>query len=147
MELVMAIKKEKITFIYVVTFLAFFIVLSSGQSVFGDVLFIGETNHSGDMGTTSDDPVSSEDFTADTHFEDEEFEDKKSHVKVTNPVAVFSAAVKEILNKTGAVVSDAFRSITDAVALSDNQWPIALAGLLFLMLMMRFRKRARKTKF
>ena len=64
-------------------------------------------------------------------------------MKVKNPVNVFMSKV----NGAGSAVNSAVRDIAASGVNQENNMVFALAGLFFLFLMLRFRKRSKKSRF
>jgi hypothetical protein len=142
--------QQRLSLTGVVALLMLVLFASSGRQAFADVLFIGGSSKDDikqeALAEKAQEPEELDKF-LDALFVDEEFIDDDSTVKAPNPVAVLSTSIRERLDGMGSVMDITLRSLTHAAASENGQWTFPVAGLLFLMLMMRFRRRTKKSKF
>ena len=128
-----------------VTFLFIVLLVSSSTVAYADVLYIGEPE---DAASAGDDEALLESFEIDELFVDvEHVVDEATPVKKSNPVAVLTGSVNKKIKGVGNAVDVALRGRINSAFAVQNQWPFLLAGLLFLMLLMRLKRRTRKNKF
>ncbi len=136
--------QQRISLRTVFGFLVITLLASSATAAYGDVFFLGEAR---DTGFVENEVTSQESLAFDAFFEDEEPVDEARVTKASNPVVVLSSVIRMKLDGVGSAVDVAFRESINTTYGRQNQWPILLAGLLFLMLVMRLRRRTRKSKF
>jgi hypothetical protein len=108
-------------------FLIIILLASLAPSAHADVLFIGEPEEAA--------------------VEGDEFTDEAAMKKKSNPVAVLSGAVNKKLKGVTNSVDVALRGSLNTTSASREQWPVILAALLFLMLLMKLRRRSKKNRF
>lgn len=140
----MATIKNRVFLISVCTLLAFTIFASSGKRAFADVLLVSQR---GEAGFVEDDATGQEALADDLLNVDEEVQGEVKEAKGAKQIVALFAASKEKLKKVSVAKDVALRDLTNAIAMSSHQWPFALVALLLVMLMMRFRRRSRKSKF
>ena len=122
----MSAARQRIQLIIVSTLVLFSLLAFSGQRAYGDELLLS------DAGYVHEEVPDAEEIANDTR-----------PVKAKNPVNVF-------MNKVYAFASDVKSAARGTVASginAENNLAFVLAALFFLMLMLRFRKRARKSRF
>ena len=143
--------QKRLAIISLITFLVFTLFAFAGSHAYGDVIFIGG---SADMErveeelTTARAVISGElDPSLAVPLDGEEFAGDASLKEEPTPMALFVSLFREKSRNAGVRIDSALREIASANMGSENQWPLALVGLLFLMLMVRFRRRARKSRF
>lgn len=143
--------QRKTTRISVFVFLLFTIFIFSAKPAVSDVLFIGERTVAEHRGLIDDEVRGPEDLSAqgalDELFVGEAIVDEELGTENINAVAILTGEVREKLENVNAAIHVAVNEIVSAGIGVEKQWPFALAGLLFVMLMMRFRRRGRKSKF
>lgn len=132
--------QQRISLIIVFIFMGITLLLSSATVVYGDVLFLGDAREAGIVENEVTSEVTS--FDADSLFADE-----STPAKASNPMAILSGVIHKKLNGAGNSIDVVLRDSVNGVSARQNQWPLFLAGLLFLMLVMRLKRRTRKSKF
>ena len=128
-------QKNFLTFISTFVFVGF---LSSISSIsYGEKLYVEEV----DEGAFEDGSHGAQAFIEDDLIDDVE------PLRATNPVGVFKERIDQLGTGVKSSFGSSLREITASASNVEYNLSAILAGVLFLMLMLRFRRRSRKNRF